>query len=166
MGGNRLQLGLGKNNTLLGFSLSKPSYTEHPVLQRLALLQQLETGHPPLEQMQFSLNSGFPAEVVDVLSILELIKQSSRCCPCLAQTRAPCQPELVALRPALLTLAGQRAMMQGEMGCAADFWQRLQREQDFNPQLAVNLMKVLELNGDYQELQRLLTNHQVARARL
>jgi len=35
--------------------------------------------------------------------------------------------------------------------------QRLQREQDFNPQLAVNLMKVLELNGDYQELQRLLT---------
>jgi len=40
---------------------------------------------------------------------------------------------------------------------AADFWQRLQREQDFNPQLAVNLMKVLELNGDYQELQRLLT---------
>jgi len=29
-------------------------------------------------------------------------------------------------------------------------------EQDFNPQLAVNLMKVLEL-GDYQELQRLLT---------
>jgi len=48
-------------------------------------------------------------------------------------------------------------MMQGEMGCAADFWQRLQREQDFNPQLAVNLMKVLELNGDYQELQRLLT---------
>jgi len=47
-------------------------------------------------------------------------------------------------------------MMQGEMGCAADFWQRLQREQDFNPQLAVNLMKVLELNGDHQ-LQRLLT---------
>jgi len=30
-------------------------------------------------------------------------------------------------------------------------------EKDFNPQLAVNLMKVLELNGDYQELQRLLT---------
>jgi len=49
------------------------------------------------------------------------------------------------LRPALLTLAGQQAMMQGEMGCAADFWQRLQREQDFNPQLAVNLMKVRSL---------------------
>jgi len=73
------------------------------------------------------------------------------------ERRASKFPELVALRPALLTLAGQQAMMQGEMGCAADFWQRLQREQDFNPQLAVNLMKVLELNGDYQELQRLLT---------
>lgn len=157
-----LQLGLGmKTNTLLGFSLSKPSYTEHPVLQRLALLQQLETGHPPLEQMQFSLNSGFPAEVVDVLSILELINESNPHDAAHAllklERRASKFPELVALRPALLTLAGQQAMMQGEMGCAADFWQRLQREQDFNPQLAVNLMKVLDLNGDYQELQRLLT---------
>jgi len=58
------------------------------------------------------------------------------------ERRASKFPELVALRP--LTLAGQQAMMQGEMGCAADFWQRL-REQDFNPQLAVNLMKVLSL---------------------
>jgi len=45
------QLGLGmKTNTLLGFSLSKPSTTLNPVLQRLALLQQLETGHPPLSR--------------------------------------------------------------------------------------------------------------------
>jgi len=121
MGGNRLQLGLGmKTNTLLGFSLSKPSYTEHPVLQRLALLQQLETGHPPLEQMQFSLNSGFPAEVVDVLSILELINSNPHDAAhalLKLERRASKFPELVALRPALLTLAGQQAMMQGEMGC-------------------------------------------------
>jgi len=55
MGGNRPPVGIGNENKHpVGFSLSKPSYTEHPVLQRLALLQQLETGHP-LEQMQFSL---------------------------------------------------------------------------------------------------------------
>jgi len=95
---------------------------------------------------------------VDVLSILELINSNPHDAAhalLKLERRASKFPEL-ALRPALLTLAGQ-AMMQGEMGCAADFWQRLQREQDFNPQLAVNLMKVLELNGDYQELQRLLT---------
>ena len=157
-----LQLGLEKKtNTLWGFSLSQPSYTEHPILQRLALLQQLATGHPPLEQMQFSWHRGFAAEVVEVLSILELINENNPHDAAHAllklERRASKFPELVALRPALLTLAGQQAMMQGEMGCAADFWQRLQREQDFNPQLAVNLMKVLELNGDYQELQRLLT---------
>jgi hypothetical protein len=42
-----LQLGLGlKSNILDGFSLHRPASTEHPILQRLALLQQLETGHP------------------------------------------------------------------------------------------------------------------------
>ncbi len=49
-------------------------------------------------------------------------------------------------------------MMQGEMGCAAEFWGRLHREEKvFNPQLAVNLMKVLDANEDDQDLQRLIT---------
>ncbi len=157
------QLELGtQTNTRLGLSLGRPSYTEHPVWQRLALLQQLATGHPPLEQMQFSRNSGFPAaEVVDVLFILELINANNLHDAAHALLKLERSfrkfPELGSLRPALLTLAGQQAMMQGEMVCAADFWQRLQREQDLNPQLAVNLMKVLDLNQDYQELQRLLT---------
>jgi len=111
MGGNRPPVGIGNENQHpVGFSLSKPS-TEHPVLQRLALLQQLETGHPPLEQMQFSLNSGFPAEVVDVLSILELINSNPHDAAhalLKLERRASKFPELVALRPALLTLAGQQ----------------------------------------------------------
>ena len=49
-------------------------------------------------------------------------------------------------------------MMQGELGCAAEFWGRLQREEkDFNPQLAVNLMKVLDMNEEYDDLRRLIT---------
>ena len=157
-----LKLGLGmESNTLLGLPLDRPSYTEHRILQRLALRQQLATGHPPLEQMQLSLSGGFPAEIVDVLFMLELINENNLHDAAHALLKLEHSsrkfPELVALRPALLTLAGQQAMVQGEMGCAADFWQRLQREQDLNPQLAVNLMKALDLNGDYQELQRLLT---------
>jgi len=61
MGGNRPPVGIGNENKHpVGIFPEQTLSTEHPVLQRLALLQQLETGHPPLEQMQFSLNSGFP----------------------------------------------------------------------------------------------------------
>lgn len=156
-----LRLGLEiQNNPLSRFARSQPAYTEHPILQRLALLQQLETKQPPLEQMQFSLN-GFSAEMVDVLSILEFIDENNphEAAHTLLKLdrRSSKFPELASLRPALLTLAGQQAMMEGEMDCAAGFWQQLQREQDFNPQLAVNLIKVLDLNEDYPELQRLLT---------
>ncbi|QZZ20463.1 hypothetical protein J5X98_25030 [Leptothermofonsia sichuanensis E412] len=48
-------------------------------------------------------------------------------------------------------------MAESEMDCAVGFWQQLQKEQPFDPQLSVNLMKALDLNQDYQELQRLLT---------
>ncbi|NJP12586.1 MAG: tetratricopeptide repeat protein [Leptolyngbyaceae cyanobacterium RU_5_1] len=157
-----LQLGLGmKTNTLMGLSLGRPAYTEHPILQRFALMQQLETGHPPLEQMQFSLNQGISNDLVTVLSLVELINENNPhdAAHALLNLDRPSNqfPELTTLRPALLTLAGQQALMQGEIGCAAEFWQRLHREQDFNPQLAVNLVKVLDLNEDYQDLQRLLT---------
>jgi tetratricopeptide (TPR) repeat protein len=65
--------------------------------------------------------------------------------------------ELASLRPALLTLAGEQALSQGKLECAETFWQPLMAEQPFNPQLAVNLLKVLELNESDQERQRLLT---------
>lgn len=160
------QLGLAaqpnsRPNSLLGFSLLRPVYTEHPLLQRLALRQQLETGQPPLEQLRIGVNNGLSEEVLHILSMLELLQENNPhdAAHALLQLnrRSSKFPELASLRPALLTMAGEEAMMQGEIGCAAQFWQQLQREQDFNPQLAVNLMKVLDLNEDYQELQRLIT---------
>lgn len=156
------QLGLGAQpQSVWGFSLIRPAYTQHPILQRLALLQQLKTGQPSLEQMQISMNSGVPTEILDILSMLELIQDNNphEAAHALLKIdrRSSKFPEIASLRPALLTLAGEQAMLQGEVGCAVQFWQQVQREQDFNPQLAVNLMKVLDLNEDYQELQRLLT---------
>ncbi len=157
-----LGLGLGiPSRSSWSIASRRPTYSEHSILQRLAILQQMETGQPPLEQMQFSLSPGFSAELVDLLSLLELIQENNphEAAHILLKLdrRSSRFPELASLRPALLTLAGQQSMMEGEMNCAAGFWQLLLREQDFNPQLAVNLVRVLDLNEDYQELQRLLT---------
>ncbi|HEY9641976.1 MAG TPA: tetratricopeptide repeat protein, partial [Coleofasciculaceae cyanobacterium] len=155
-----LKLGLTATS-MWGFSPTRPTYSEHPILERLALLYHIETGQPPLEQMQFSIGNRFLIEIVDVLSILEFVEENN---PHDAvhillklDRRSKKFPELETLRPALLTLAGQQALTQGEVSCAVEFWQLLQREQPFDPQLAVNLVKALDLNEDYQELQRLLT---------
>jgi tetratricopeptide (TPR) repeat protein len=153
--------GLGLKSSTWGLFASRPAYAEDPILTRFALLQYLEAGQPALEQMQLSLNNSSWRETLDVLSILEFIDENN---PHEAahvllnfDRRAKKFPELESLRPALLTQAGEQSLNQGEIGCAAEFWQRLQREQPFEPQLAVNLVKVLDLNEDYQELQRLLT---------
>ncbi|MBE9181533.1 hypothetical protein IQ268_23505 [Oculatella sp. LEGE 06141] len=157
-----LQLGLGlQTRSLWGSTLGLPTYTRHPALQRLALRQQVTTGQLPLQQMQFRLDSQFPGEVLDILSMLEFIDKDNphEAAHVLLKLdrRSNRFPELATLRPALLALAGEQAASQGEVGCASEFWQRLYREQPFDPILTVNLMKVLDLNGDYQALQRLLT---------
>jgi len=47
MGGNRPPVGIGNENQHpVGIFPEQTLYTEHPVLQRLALLQQLETVLP------------------------------------------------------------------------------------------------------------------------
>ncbi|MBD2459917.1 tetratricopeptide repeat protein [Oscillatoria sp. FACHB-1407] len=156
-----VQLGLNAIANPFGRFMLNPVYTEHPILQRLALLQKLKTGQPSLEEMQFATNSGLSSEQIDVIALLELIEENNphEAAHVLLKfdRRSNKFPELSALRPALLTLAGQQALTQGEMSCASEFWQLSLREQEFTPQLAVNLMKVLDLNQEYQELQRLIT---------
>lgn len=157
-----LRLGLGmQTQTVWSLAPSRPTYTEHPVLQRLALLQHVKTGHPPLEQMTFTAEDQAFEEIVDVLSLLEYIEEENpheAAHLLLSQDSRSTQfPELASLRPALLTLAGQQSYEQGEMECASEFWQTLQKEQPFDPQLAVNLMKALDESGNYQSLQQLLT---------
>ncbi|NJL42500.1 MAG: hypothetical protein HC935_02055 [Pseudanabaena sp. SU_2_4] len=121
----------------------------------------MKTGNPSLESMRISQNSQFPAEILNVISMLELMEENDpheAAHVLLRIDRRSTQfPELATLRPTLLTMAGQQAMQQGEMACASQFWQLVQREQPFNPQHAVNLIKVLDLNEDYQELQQLIT---------
>jgi len=158
-----IQLGMGLRTSSMWGVIAQPTYTKHPLLQRLALLQHIETQQPPLEQMPFRVDHQFSTELIDVLSVLELIDEknlheAAHSLLKVERRTASKFPELATLRPALLTLAGDQSLQEGEVSCAAEFWQLLHREQPaFNPHLAVNLMKVLDANGDYNDLQRLLT---------
>ncbi len=155
-----LQLGF-QNSATGGFSFRQPAYTIHPMLMRLALLQKIRTGNPSLESMRLSQNGQISTEMLNVIGMLESIEENNlhdAAHILLRMDRRSNQfPELATLRPILLTMAGQQAMSQGGIACASKFWQLVQREQPFNPQQAVNLIKVLDLNEDYQELQQLIT---------
>ncbi len=144
-----------------GFSLGKPTYLNHPMLTRLALWQKCQTGQPSMKVMSLSQNDQASIEIATVLGILELIDADDPHNAAHAllkiDRRSKQFPELAAIRPTLLTMAGQQSMVQGEMDCASTFLQLVHREQPFQPQLTLNLMKVLDLNEDYQELQQLIT---------
>jgi tetratricopeptide (TPR) repeat protein len=155
------QLGLNVSLNPFGRFSLKPPYTTDPILERLALLQHFKTGKPPLEKMEFTSDDETLSEALDLANVLEYIEEdnlheAAHVLPNLDRA-SKTYPELAVLRPALLTLAGQQAMQEGAMNCAVNFWQQSLREEGFKPQLAVNLMKVLDLDGDYQELQRLVT---------
>jgi tetratricopeptide (TPR) repeat protein len=156
------QLGLDiPLNPFGGFSL-KPPYTTAPLLERLALLQHFKAGKPPLERMKFSSDDQLLSESLDIANVLEYIEENNlheaaHILLNLDRASHKKYPELAVLRPVLLTLAGQQAMNEGSMNCAAQFWQLVLREEEFNPQLAANLAKVLDLDEDYEELRRLLT---------
>lgn len=153
-------LGL-ESQQLSSLSYRRPKYLEHPILERLATFQQAKTGQPPLEPQNLQRGDKVTQEALTALSILQLIDDGNHheAAHLLLKKdwRFTRFPELQTLRPSLLTLAGQQALSQGELDCAELFWQPLLTEQPFNPQLAVNLLEVLEANDSDQERQRLLT---------
>ncbi|MEA5618212.1 tetratricopeptide repeat protein [Cronbergia sp. UHCC 0137] len=142
------------------FAHSQAKYLEHPILERLAIFQQGKIGKelPIKPQKTADKNT---QEALTVLEMLQLIDQGDHhdAAHLLLnmERRSPRFPELESLRPLLLTLAGQQALNQGETRCAELFWQPLLTEQPFNPQLAINLLEVFDLNDHDQERPRLLT---------
>ena len=147
-----------------GFSFVEPKYLKHPLLQRLALSQRLETGEPPLNPSDSQQADRTLQPAVTAMSLLQLIEREDYHNAAHAllnhdhhDRRSPLLPELAELRTPLLIKAGQQALQQGEPECTEVFWEPLLTEQPFNPQLAVNLRVVLHLTEAYQEEQRLLT---------
>ncbi len=151
---------------LLGLEFSKyprakPKYLEHPVLTRLATAQQAKTGVPPLEPQNLEREDPAIQDALSALATVQLINNDNHhdAAHVLLQMskRSTRFSELKNLRSSLLALAGQQAFNQGQVECAELFWQPLLTEKPFNPQLAVNLLEVLDANDSDEERPRVLT---------
>ncbi len=152
--------------SILGLQLStatygRPKYLEHPILERLASFQQAKTKLLPQEQENLQPRNKVTQEAMTALAVLQHIDEDNHhdaAHVLLQMERLSTRfPEIESLRVPLLKIAGQQALNQGQTECVELFWQPLLTEQPFNPQLAVNLLEVLEVNDSLQERQRLLT---------
>lgn len=143
------------------FHLKSPKYNEHPLLQRLALLQKLKTGQPRAREMRFPQGDRQIEESLKIAALLEYLDENDHhsAGQVLLQldSRSGRSPELAAIRPALLTLAGEQARRQGDLDRVEIFWKTLLDESGFDPRLAVNLLEIFDANDSYRESQRLLT---------
>jgi tetratricopeptide (TPR) repeat protein len=136
----------------------KPKFLDQPILMRLATFQQAKTGK--FDTILVQQADQISKEVMNILALVSLLDQGNHHDAGHALLQAGQNkrfPELAILRSPLLKLAGQQAFAQGELECAAQLWQPLVNEPTWDPQLAVNLLEVLELNDAGQERQRLLT---------
>ncbi|MBW4455719.1 MAG: tetratricopeptide repeat protein [Nostoc indistinguendum CM1-VF10] len=150
----------GRSSDLMNYG--EPKYLEHPILKRLATFQQGKTGQQLLQSRnpQKTVDK-ITQEALTALRMLQLIDQGDHheAAHLLLkiERRSTRFLEIESLRPLLFTLAGQQALNQGQLNCAELFWQLLLTEQPFNPQLAINLLEVLDANDSDQERPRLLT---------
>lgn len=153
------QLGLYPSSPW-GFSLLGPKYLQEPILTRLAMAQRAKTGKPALTLNDLNQSNPTLQQALVALAALQLIDTEdyhNTAHLLLDPKNFSPWPEIKALRPGILTLAGEQAMQGGEPQCTEVFWKPLLTEQPFNPQLAVNLLKALQLNESYKEEQRLVT---------
>ncbi|MBD2535056.1 tetratricopeptide repeat protein [Nostoc flagelliforme FACHB-838] len=150
----------GRSSDLMNYG--EPKYLEHPILKRLATFQQGKTGQQLLQSRnpQKTVDK-ITQEALTALRMLQLIDQGDHheAAHLLLkiERRSTRFLKIESLRPLLFTLAGQQALNQGQLNCAELFWQLLLTEQPFNPQLAINLLEVLDANDSDQERPRLLT---------
>lgn len=142
-------------------TFGRPKYLEHPILERLATSQQAKTREAPLEAQNLEREEPVIQDALSALAIVQLINNDNHhdAAHVLLQMekRSTRFPELKNLRQSLFTLAGQQALNQGQAECAELFWQPLLTEKPFNPQLAVNLLEVLDANDSEKERPRVIS---------
>ncbi len=143
------------------FAIAEPRYLKKPILKRLAIRQRAQTNNPPLMPMDLQQNQDSSIqEALTGLAIAQLIDSGdyhNAAHALLNLERRPTQlPELNSFKLDLLALAGEQAIKDGEPHCTESFWAPLLAE-SFNPQLAVNLMMVYEMNESDSEAQRIIT---------
>lgn len=149
------KLGLSR---LAIFGGQKPA-NHHPVLQKLAMWQQVS--HGKIRRDLLGREDRATQEIFTALKVVELMADGNfhDAGHSLLQLKpgstkiAP----LMALKSTILTISGEQAMTQGETECAIKLWQPLLQDKELNPKLVVNFLEVLDEEGEDQERQRLLT---------
>jgi tetratricopeptide (TPR) repeat protein len=147
------KLGLSR---LAIFGGQKPD--NHPVLQKLAALQQAIQGSIRHDLAGKDRSS---QEIFTALQVVQLMAEGNfhDAGHALLQLKSssPRIAELMALKSTILTIAGEQAMEQGATGCAVKLWQPLIQSPQLNPKLVVNYLAALDDEGEYRERQQLLT---------
>lgn len=130
----------------------------HPVLQKLAALQQATQGSI---RRDLAAKDRSSQEIFTALQVVQLMAEGNfhDAGHALLQIKSssPRIAELMALKSTILTIAGEQAMTQGATACAIKLWQPLLQSQELNPKLVVNCLAALDDEGEYRERQQLLT---------
>ncbi len=152
------KLGLNGSSSLSRI-FGRPAFTKHPMLQKLAILQQSVAGD--LREVRTAANDRSSQELLTALSVVQLMEEGNfhDAGHGILQIRSPSArtADLMALKPKLLKISGQQAMAQGETSCALQLWEPILPEKELPLQLLVNVSEVLGQEEEYQERQRILT---------
>jgi tetratricopeptide (TPR) repeat protein len=149
---------LGVGRSMVSPIYGKPKLTGHPMMMKLAVVQQAHDGD--LERIFMPKDDRQTQEIMPALSAIQLMQAGNfhdAGHAVLKLKSSPRVADLLALKSQILTIAGQQAMNQGMMSCAIQLWEPLLQSSEFNPQLAINLQEVFAFEEEDQQRQRLLT---------
>ena len=156
-------LGVSRFSSQSMFSLS-PTFPQHPVTQRLSMAQAVATGKSLSDAVDLDRPDTPKREAAMILEMLRLIEADNvhEAAHIAERLERPCQifPELDALYRPLMLLAGEQALKDNDPDCAQDFWGEVVNQPSFDPQLAVNLLPILNSEGYHHESLDLLSQLQ------
>ncbi|MGB7249206.1 MAG: hypothetical protein WBC73_09725 [Phormidesmis sp.] len=147
-------------NSFFGGSLIRYQQNQHPAVQRLILAQAAHSDRAISAYVD--IDSDLPqANVVSLLELLHLIgeddfHEAAHLALDISDEMMAQYPELEALYRPLMLLAGTQAMRQDEVACTATFWNLALEKAEFDPPLALNLYRALDVTGAYRQAERLV----------
>jgi len=145
------------------FSLHPPE--ENLSIQALTLHQVANTQHKPLHYSPGKLtdlakrNAAYAIEIVNLIQADDVHEAAHRLITAPDEITTE-YPSLKALSRPILLAAGQQAREQNEFYCSVEFWSeaidRTDNRAEFDPNLALNLYKAMDLAEEYGEANQLL----------
>ncbi|MGB3291919.1 MAG: tetratricopeptide repeat protein [Phormidesmis sp.] len=145
---------------MFGSSLFRPEASKQPALQRLIMQQVARSEHPPSDFFDIDDPELPHRAAVWILEILHYIRTENFHNAAHAVLNFPAElkayPALQALYRPLMLKAGDQAGEERELSCTVAFWSEIVDEPTFDPKLAVNLYKALDLTQNYRQAQQLV----------